>query len=349
MKKGLNFDEGGRTATASAATTTSVPEAKTVTETSAPPAPAALVPAQPTAAALKAPVRLGIAPQSLEEGYRLASLMAKSTLVPKNFQNKPEDVLVAIELGMEIGLAPMQALQSIAVINGRPSVWGDGFLAVIMAASVYQDHDEYYEVAGQRVDGLDVDDLKKDDTCAVCTFLRRGKATPVTRRFSIGKAKKAGLWGKEGPWQTYPDRMLLMRARSWAGRDAFPDILRGITTAEEAVDTPVAETFHQEAPAPAPREVRRISASAPAQEPLVGAAGRELVELLATVTSVTKHGGGDSEQYYTVTLGDGTIVEAHRTADATELEKFAGTDHQLRVVAEKVVGALVLQTFAIAD
>ena len=70
-------------------------------------------------------------------------MMAKSELVPKAFRNKPEDVLVAIQLGTEIGFAPMQALQSIAVINGRPSVWGDGFLALIMASPLYRDHDEY--------------------------------------------------------------------------------------------------------------------------------------------------------------------------------------------------------------
>lgn len=193
---------------------------------------------QPGRAANPVPVQLGIAPHSLEEGWRLAQVMAKSALVPKNFQNKPEDVLVAIQLGIEVGLAPMQALQSIAVINGRPSVWGDGFLALIMASSSYLDHDEYYEVKGQRVDGLTAEDLKLETTAAICTFHRRGKATPTTQRFTVGMAKKASLLGKEGPWGSYPDRMLKMRARSWAGRDAFPDVLRGMTTAEEAMDIP---------------------------------------------------------------------------------------------------------------
>lgn len=183
-------------------------------------------------------VQLGIAPQSLEEGWRLAQVMARSSLVPKNFQGKPEDVLVAIQLGIEVGFAPMQALQSIAVINGKPSVYGDGFLALIMTSPAYAGHDEYYEVDGLRVESLTVEDLKKDATAAVCTFHRRGKATPTTQRFTIGMAKKASLIGKEGPWSAYPDRMLRMRARSWAGRDAFPDALRGMTTAEEAMDIP---------------------------------------------------------------------------------------------------------------
>lgn len=206
------------------------------------------------------PVQLGVAPHSLEEGWRLAQVMAKSSLVPKDFQNKPEDVLVAIQLGIEIGLAPMQSLQSIAVINGRPSVWGDGFLALIMSSAAYQDHDEYYEVDGKRVDGLTAADLTKETTAAVCTFQRKNKATATTQKFTIAMAKKAGLIGKTGPWGTYPDRMLKMRARSWAGRDAFPDVLRGITTAEEAMDIPPQPEPARVVPMQAPQ---RLSAQAP--------------------------------------------------------------------------------------
>ena len=209
---------------------------------------------QPAAAPSKTPARIGVAPSTLDEGWRLAQMMAKSELVPKSFRNKPEDVLVAIQLGTEIGFAPMQALQSIAVINGRPSVWGDGFLALIMGSALYRDHAEYYEVAGQRVEGLTAEALKADTTAAVCTFWRRGKPEPVTRRFTVGQAKKAQLFDKrDTPWITYPDRMLLMRARSWAGRDCFPDLLRGIRTAEEALDE------REVLDAPLVREVKRVS------------------------------------------------------------------------------------------
>jgi hypothetical protein len=198
-------------------------------------------------------VRLGIAPTTLDEGWRLAQMFAKSELVPKNFRGRPEDIMVAIQYGLEIGLPPMAALSSIAVINGRASLWGDGFIAVLMSSPLYADHDEYYEVtvtkgtdpvtkapitAVERRDRLSADDLKADTTLAVCTFWRHGKKTPVTRTFSIAQAKKASLWGKARPWQEYGDRMLSMRARGFAGRDAFPDLLRGIKTAEEVMDTP---------------------------------------------------------------------------------------------------------------
>jgi len=71
---------------------------------------------------------------------------------------------------------------------------------------------------------------------AVCQAKRRGYAKPTIATFSVADAKKAGLWGKSGPWQQYPKRMLQLRARGFALRDAFPDVLRGLVTAEEAQD-----------------------------------------------------------------------------------------------------------------
>jgi hypothetical protein len=71
---------------------------------------------------------------------------------------------------------------------------------------------------------------------AVCQAKRRGYSKPTTVTFTVADAKKAGLWGKQGPWQQYPRRMLQLRARGFALRDAFPDVLRGLVTAEEAQD-----------------------------------------------------------------------------------------------------------------
>jgi hypothetical protein len=215
--------------------------------------------AQPPAPAPKAgvPVRMGLAPTSLEEAWRMSQFMSSSELVPKQYRNKAADVLVAIQYGMELGFMPMQALQSIAVINGRPGIYGDGFLALILSSPLCLGHDEYYEVGGERRDSLTLEELKRDDSTAVCTFVRRGRPHPVTRRFSVGQAKKASLLGKEGPWSNYPDRMLMMRARGFAGRDAFADLLRGVKTAEELVDLPADDTI--DVPRTEPIQPRRAS------------------------------------------------------------------------------------------
>lgn len=161
---------------------------------------------------------------TFEQACKVAEFISKSQLVPDAYRGKPADIVIAMQLGMEVGIAPLQALQSIAVINGRPSLWGDAVKGLVI---------------GHR-DCVDfVEDEPQGDTpeawTATCTITRRGK-TPVTRSFSWADAKKAGLSGKRGPWSEYPKRMLMMRARGFAVRDAFPDLLRGIVTAEEAQD-----------------------------------------------------------------------------------------------------------------
>ena len=160
---------------------------------------------------------------------RFAKLVAATEFAPAAFKGKPQSVAIAIQYGMECGLSPMQALQSIAVINGKPSMYGDGLLALCLA------HPD--------CEGID-EDFDKTTMTATCTVRRRGHK-PYSYSFGKKDAEKAGLWGKRGrngqdtPWITYPERMLQMRARGFALRDKFADALRGIITAEEARDYPV--------------------------------------------------------------------------------------------------------------
>lgn len=163
-----------------------------------------------------------LVPQSLDDAFRLAKALAMSgDMVPKHFQGKPEMTMAAIVRGMEIGLAPMQALSNIAVINGRASVWGDALPAMMQRAGHHVDAD----VVGEG-----------DKMVATATLTRGDTGKQIVRTFSVDDAKKAGLWGKAGPWQTYPKRMLLMRARTWAVRDGAADALMGLQVAEEVQD-----------------------------------------------------------------------------------------------------------------
>ena len=178
----------------------------------------------PTPASTSPTYALVLTPASFSELVQFAQMAAKSQLVPKEYRNQPEDIMLAVQLGSEVGLRPMQALQNIAVINGRPAVWGDALPGLCKASPVYHDIVETWE-----------NEHEPDALVAVCIAKRHG-STPVTARFSVMDAKRAGLWTKAGPWQTYPRRMLQMRARSFALRDAFPDVLKGLISVEEALD-----------------------------------------------------------------------------------------------------------------
>ena len=72
-----------------------------------------------------------LAPQTMAEAMDFSKMISHSEMVPKQYQGKPQDVLVAIQWGYELGLQPLQALQNIAVINGKPSVYGDAALALV--------------------------------------------------------------------------------------------------------------------------------------------------------------------------------------------------------------------------
>jgi hypothetical protein len=157
-------------------------------------------------------------PRSFGELLEFCKMVAASGIVPEIYQGNPGAILVAIQMGAEVGLAPMQALQNIAVINGRPSVWGDAGLAIV------KNHPDFVSIT---------EDVREDGTTV--TLCRRGQPE-VVRAFNFDLAKEAGLLDKKGPWQNYPMRMMQMRARWWAMRDQFPDALRGIHSAEESQD-----------------------------------------------------------------------------------------------------------------
>lgn len=160
-----------------------------------------------------------IVPRNLDEAYRLAQAISLSGLQPKDMKG-PEQILVAILHGLEIGLKPMQALQRIAVINGRPTIWGDAAIGLIRASSLLEWIIEKIEGAG-------------DARMATCKAKRRGDPEAIERSFSVSDAKAAGLWKKAGPWTSYPDRMMQMRARGFALRDGFADVLGGMYLREE--------------------------------------------------------------------------------------------------------------------
>ena len=161
---------------------------------------------------------------SFQELMRFSEIAAESGMVPKDYAGRPGAILIAVQMGSELGLSPMQAIQNIAVVNGRPSVWGDALLGLVKASPVCDDVIETIEGEGDRM-------------TAICVAKRKGKS-PVESRFSVQDAQNANLWTKPGPWKQYPKRMLQMRARGFALRDAFPDVLRGLITSEEAYDIP---------------------------------------------------------------------------------------------------------------
>lgn len=226
------------------------------------------------------PPTFDLTPTNYDEFMTLAHMMADSDFVPKDYKNKPGNCAIAMQWGAEIGLKPLQALQNIAAINGRPSLWGDAMLALVRSSGLLE-----YIIEEPAPDGT-----------AVCRVKRKGDPLEQVRTFSDIDATLAGLAGKAGPWQTNPARMKQMRARAFALRDVFTDVLRGMASAEEQRDIIDMETGRpvndHHRPAYVSKGAQAAAAAAPASAAQLSA------ELAATVRDLEKQ--ADNEGFAVV-------------------------------------------------
>lgn len=162
-----------------------------------------------------------LSPRTFEQALTFSTYLADSDMVPKDFRGKPGNCLIAMQWGAEIGLKPLQSLQNLAVINGRPSLWGDAVIALVRASPLCK-----YVIE------------EDDGHVATCRTWRTGAPAEQIERFGVDDAKTAGLLGKAGPWTQYPKRMRKMRARAFLLRDVYADVLRGLPVTEELMDMP---------------------------------------------------------------------------------------------------------------
>jgi hypothetical protein len=183
----------------------------------------------------------GIQLLTYEDAYRFAKTVIESGFAPKGMTRNAQ-VLIALQTGAEAGLTPMQSLSSVVVVNGRASWMGDAAKAIVRRAGLLEPGTDFET----RIDG-DGDTMK-----ATATAHRRGQRMPVTYTFDVADAKRAGLWGKAGPWTQYPKRMLKYRAEGFLLRDHFSDALMGLYTEAEAIDIPSSDGALSARPAPEP-------------------------------------------------------------------------------------------------
>lgn len=173
-----------------------------------------------------------------DEAIQFANILAKSTFVPTHLKNKPEEIFLTIQFGQELGLSPLQSVQNISVINGKPSIWGDAMVALVRR------HPEFVDMQESMIKGD-----TKEEYGMKCIITRKNQA-PHTSIFTVRDAVLAGLWGKNDVWKKYPKRMLTWRARTNACRDVFADALKGFISAEEAQDFSVVGSGSTFTPAP---------------------------------------------------------------------------------------------------
>ena len=213
---------------------------ETTNEFRAPPAARGAIVAHDGSSVLAAPdtspriVNGGVVCASMRDVMNMARHYIRGAMVPRGLDGRSQietesRVAIAIEFGLNLGLTPLQSLQSVMVTNGRPCLWGDAPMALVSQHPAFEGHKCEWENHGT------------EELCCTFTVYRRvkGRSIPNPWTYGIPDAKRAGLWGKAGPWQTAPKRMLMIRARAFALRDAFPDALRGAGIHEEMDDVTI--------------------------------------------------------------------------------------------------------------
>jgi hypothetical protein len=199
--------------------------------------PVVLPPAQPEAKAQKpaeieADINGLIVGKTLGEQYRVASVYAKSGVLPKHFDTA-EKVLTVLHYCRQMNLPPLVAMRQIMVVNNTPTMWGDLPLALVKKSGKLQYIKEFLiDTEGNEI-SLENKNMIAEASGAICITKRVGDASEIVTSFSIKEAQDARLFDKTGSvWKVYPKRMLQMRARSQNLKDNFPDVLHGVAISE---------------------------------------------------------------------------------------------------------------------
>jgi len=177
-----------------------------------------------TALAKVAMGQKGVMISAMDSLKEFAETAVKAGVSPKGMD--VGGAMMAIQAGLERGMAPLGGLQAAVVINGVLSWRGWAAMAMLRQSGLV--------VPGTLKSWVDGDlDGNQANAIGYATAQRLGYKEPFVRQFSVGDAKKAGLWNKGGPWQTRPGNMLEWRALGDLVRFHFPEVMGGIPIAED--------------------------------------------------------------------------------------------------------------------
>jgi hypothetical protein len=168
-----------------------------------------------------------------------ALIAAASSLAPDALRGRPQDALMVIMAGRELGLAPMQSLRMIAIIKGKTTLTADATVALVR----------------RQPDCVEWRLVESTAQRATYTTRRKGDTEPTTLTWTIEQAQRAGLANGQG-WRLYPEAMLRARCASALARIVYPDLVAGIYDPDELAQP-------LDVPAPVVAPVVTVTASQP--------------------------------------------------------------------------------------
>lgn len=161
------------------------------------------------------------------ETWKIAGALAKSQLIPQNFQGKTEDCVIAIDMSRRMGASPFMVLQNMYIVYGKPA-WSSQFLIACLN-SCRKFSSLKYKMTGEK--GKD-----SYGCIAWATELSSGEVLE-SPEVTIGMAKAEGWFTKNGSkWKTMADLMLRYRAATLFARLYAPELTFGMSTEDEVID-----------------------------------------------------------------------------------------------------------------
>jgi hypothetical protein len=152
-----------------------------------------------------------------------AGELIRSGFLPSGIKT-PEQAVVIILKGRELGIPPMQALSHIHVISGKPTMSSELMLSQILRLHP-KTKISYPKRSGE------VCELK----------VQREGSDPSVFSFSMADAQAAGLLNNP-TWKKYPRAMLHARCVSEMARSLFPDAISGVSYTPEELGANVNES-----------------------------------------------------------------------------------------------------------
>lgn len=177
--------------------------------------------------------------EGFQKIFDIGKMFASSQLVPKNYQGKPMDCTIAVDMANRMGVSPMMVMQNLYVVQGKPQWSGQACMSLIRGSGEYRNVRPVY--TGER----------NADTWG-CYIQAEDKLTGEIIRgteVTIGMAKAEGWYDKPGSkWKTMPEQMLAYRAASFFARVYIPNALMGVSVEGEVEDIAKTERIATDEP-----------------------------------------------------------------------------------------------------
>lgn len=170
---------------------------------------------------------------NMKELLETSAMLAKSTIVPITYQNRPENCFIALDLATRMGVSPMVVMQNLYVIQGKPSWSGQAIASLMRTTSKFENVQLHY-----------VGEPQTDNWGAYVTAIDSYTGKELRGAMVDMKTAKAeGWYQKSGSkWKTMPELMLAYRAYAWFGRVYAPEIMMGLHSVEEVEDSSVSRS-----------------------------------------------------------------------------------------------------------